>query len=321
MNSQTSARKSPTPATVLEVERRANLEYPEFAKKYLHANRPVIVTDALHQWQALSRWTPEFFKRDFGSLKFNLDDGNRYKHEHEGNRVVEYTMAAFIDRVLASTEKDPAPYFRNKILYDTFPTLGQDIQPLPEYVLPNWLPDRYLVKYVSAVLNRAAAIEIYIGGKGGAFPVLHYDGAGAHAFLMQVHGRKEFILFRPDQEQFLYPSPERENLSLIKNVENPDLGMFPLFANATPMKFVLDQGEMVFIPSHWWHTTKMLTTSISISVNVVNQSNWRELVSFVSRRRRNPLLSLASRVYLTSGAGWRSWRDRNWRKRVRVSKA
>jgi hypothetical protein len=76
---------------------------------------------------------------------------------------------------------------------------------------------------------------------------------------------------------------------------------------------------MLFIPSHWWHTTKMLTPSISISANVVNQSNWHELVTFVSMRRRNPLMSLASRVYLTGAGAKRSWRDRNWRKRAMAS--
>jgi ribosomal protein L16 Arg81 hydroxylase len=176
-----------------------------------------------------------------------------------------------------------------------------------------------MVKYVGEVLNRGAALEIYIGGQGGAFPVLHYDGAGAHAFLMQVYGRKQFIIYPPSQEKFLYPSPEKENLSLINSVDNPDLAKFPLFAQAEPTVFILEPGEMLFIPSHWWHTTKMLTPSISISANVVNQSNWHELVTFVSMRRRNPLISFASRVYLTGAGAKRSWRDRNWRKRALAS--
>jgi hypothetical protein len=40
--------------------------------------------------------------------------------------------------------------------------------------------------------------EICIGGKGGAFPVLHYDGLASHAFLMQIYGRKKFILYAPE---------------------------------------------------------------------------------------------------------------------------
>jgi len=302
-----------------EIERRANLSYEEFARDYLYASKPVVVTDILSRWKALLRWTPEFFKREFGDMKFTIDEDLRRKVGYkENNGKVEYTMARFIDRVLESTDENPAPYFRNRVLYELFPSLKQDIEPLPEYFLPNWLPETYLVNYVGQVLNRGAAIEIYIGGKGGAFPVLHYDGAGTHAFLMQIYGRKQFIIYPPDQEPFLYPSPEKENFSMINSIDKPDLERFPLFAKADPTTFVLEPGELLFVPSHWWHTTKMLTASISISINTVNQSNWHELVEFVSKRRRNPIVSMASRVYLAGAGAWRSWRDRAWRKRAKV---
>ena len=222
-------------------------------------------------------------------------------------------MAEFIGRVLASSEGAPAPYFRNKVFYDCFPSLAEDIEPLPKYLLPNWLGDRYLVKEVARVLNRGAAIEIYIGGAGGRFPVLHYDGAGTHAFLMQVYGRKQYIIYPPDQELFLYPSPLKPNLSPLEDVEQPDLERFPLFAHAVPIKLVLEPGEMLFVPSHWWHTARMLTPSITLSANLLNASNWTELMKYVALRKRNPLIALASKTYLTAAGSWRSWRDRSWR--------
>jgi histone arginine demethylase JMJD6 len=292
-----------------EIEHRANLSYEDFAEHYLFPSKPVVITDAIRHWKALSRWTPEFFKREFGDMKFTIGDGKDVKTDYKGNGSVEYTMAGFIDRVLDSTEENPAPYFRNRILYDLFPSLKQDIEPLPEYFLPNWLPDRYFVKYVREVLNRGAALEIYIGGKGGAFPVLHYDGAGVHAFLMQVYGQKQFILYSPEQEQFLYPSPEKQNLSLLNSLDKPDLAKFPLFAEAVPTTFILEPGELLFIPSHWWHTTKMLTPSISISANVVNESNWHELVDFVCMRR-SMLSRIPARAYLNCAGAWRTARDR-----------
>lgn len=301
------------------IERREKLSYAEFAEDYLYPNKPVIVTDALRGWNAIARWSPEFFKKEFGDMTFTIASVEKGQAGYKSNGTSEYTMADFIDRVLASTEENPAPYLRNKILYETFPTLKDDIQPLPEYFLPNWLPDKYMVKYVGEVLNRGAAIEVYIGGKGGAFPVLHYDGAGTHAFLMQVYGRKQFIIYPPEQEQYLYPSPEKQNLSLINSIDQPDLEKFPLFAKAEPTVFVLEPGELLFVPSHWWHTTKMLTPSISISCNVLNQSNWHELIKFVALRRHNMLKSIASRVYLNGAGAWRSWRDRDWRKRARKS--
>jgi len=300
-----------------EIERRSGLSYEEFRDKYLYPRKPVVVTDAVRQWKAVGKWTPEFFKRDFGDMKFVLDGALTptpgYKQTAGGD---EYTMARFIDRVLESTDENPAPYFRNQPLHALFPSLKADIDPWPDYFMPNWLPDRFLVKHVGEVLNRGAEIEIYIGGKGGTFPVLHYDGVATHAFLMQVYGRKQFVVYSPDQEEFLYPSPERENLSLINSVDKPDLDRFPLFAKAVPTTFVLEPGELLFIPCRWWHTTKMLSPSISLSINTVNQSNWSDLIEFVCKRRRNPLASLAARTYLIGAGARRSWRDREWSKRA-----
>jgi histone arginine demethylase JMJD6 len=301
-----------------EIERRANLSYRVFCKEYLFANKPVIVTDVMREWKALTRWTPEFFQKEFGAMKITFDgEPNASGGYQDGRSTVEYQMAQYIDRVLQSSNENPAPYFRNRVLYDLFPSLKQDIEPLPEYFQPNWLSDRYMVKRVGEVLNRGAAIELYIGGTGGSFPVLHYDGSGTHAFLMQIYGRKQYVVYPPSQEPFLYPSPKRENVSLLNSVETPDLERFPLFAKAVPTVFVLEPGELLFVPSHWWHTAKMLSSSITVSANVLNQSNWHELVRFVAMRRANPLASLASRAYLAVAGARRSWRDRAWRKRAR----
>lgn len=301
----------------VSIDRRARLSYDEFAQTYLYPNKPVVITDAICGWKAVSSWTPEFFKDAFGEMKLTIANEEHGQPNCDGNSEVEYTMTTFMDRVLESSDENPAPYFRNRIIHDLFPSIEHDIEPLPDYIQPNWLPEHYLVGYVERVLNRGAAIELYIGGKGSAFPVLHFDGAGTHAFLMQIYGRKKVIIYPPDQHPYLYPSPKKQNLSMIDNVEKPDLGRFPLFAKAVSITFVLEPGEMLFVPSHWWHTTHMLTPSISVSINTVNQSNWHELVNYVATGQHSPLVSMASRVYLTSAGAWRSWRDRHWSKRVR----
>jgi histone arginine demethylase JMJD6 len=304
-----------------DIEYRRDLSYQEFAEGYLYPNKPVVMSGVLDQWNALKRWTPEFFKAEFGAMKFNISDTEYGQEGHGKNAGTEFTMAEFIDRVLASTEENPAPYFRRQCVYGMFPSLKEDMKPLPKYLLPNWLGDKYLVKHVAEVLNRAADLYIYIGGRGGSFPVLHYDGAGTHAFLMQIYGRKQYVLYSPDQEPFLYSTPTKINLSLINSVEKPDLTKYPLFAKAKATVLVLEPGEVLFIPSHWWHTAKMLTPSITISTNLLNQSNWHALVDFVATQRRNPLMSAAGRVYLGGAGAWRSWRDRNWHKRVQASQA
>ena len=120
------------------------------------------------------------------------------------------------------------------------------------------------------------AIQLYIGGKGGQFPFLHYDGWHTHAFLCQLYGSKEFTLFPEEQTPYLYVKPSQPNSSLLSNLEDPDFEKLPLFAKATATRFRLEAGEVLFIPGGLWHTAKMLTPAITVSANRANASNWHK---------------------------------------------
>jgi hypothetical protein len=82
---------------VVQIDRRRDLPYEEFAREYLFPNKPVIVSGAIESWKALDRWTPEYFKNQHGSVNLSIDGEN-------------YTMVDFIDRVNSSTVENPAPY-------------------------------------------------------------------------------------------------------------------------------------------------------------------------------------------------------------------
>jgi hypothetical protein len=245
-----------------EIDRRHRLPYEVFAREYLFPNKPVILTGALDGWQALGNWTPEYFRENYGYMDLCIDGQN-------------YTMGEFIDRVNCSSPENPAPYLRNAIIDQFLPELLSDINPLPSYFFPNWLDGRFSGALRSRLHNGSP--ELYIGGSGAKFPFLHFDSYHTHAFLAQVYGVKEYTAFSTDQTPCLYVSPNQYNASEIPDLENPDLERFPLFAKAVPMRFLLHPGEILFIPGGLWHTARMLTPSISVSVNRANASNWSKL--------------------------------------------
>src|SRR6202047_4789113 len=248
--------------TVATIDRRHQLAYEEFAEEYLFPNKPVIISGAVDGWGALYKWTPDYFKEKYASKSLSIDGTN-------------YTMADFVDRVNSSRPENPAPYLRNAIVEEFLPELLVDIEPLPRYFFPNWL-DGKLSGVLRSRLHNGSP-ELYIGGSGAKFPFLHFDSYHTHAFLTQVYGTKEYTAFSEDQSPFLYVSPRQYNASQIPDIENPDLEKFPLFATAVPMRFRLHPGEILFIPGGLWNTAKMLTPSISISVNRANASNWSKL--------------------------------------------
>ena len=275
-------------AAGIAIERRHKLPYAEFVRDFLKPHKPVVITGALDGWKGMS-WTPEYFRQTFSDKQFIIDGKN-------------YKMAEFIDLVTNSSDAKPAPYLRNAIIDGFLPELLPDIQPLPEYFSPNWL-DGPLSQIMLSRLHRGSA-ELYIGGRGGKFPYLHWDALHTHAFICQIYGTKEFTCYSEDQTPYLYVRPDRANAVQIPDIENPDYEKFPLFARATPMQFRLEPGEFLFVPGGLWHTAKMLTPSISVSVNRVNASNWASMSRDIVADARPPLRPVAATIL----AGFRVFR-------------
>ncbi|MEK0450749.1 MAG: hypothetical protein RL088_3017 [Verrucomicrobiota bacterium] len=268
------------------VEKRKGISPRDFYRDYMQANRPVVLTDLLDGWPALGKWSPEMFAERWPDKTFEIDGKS-------------WRLADLIDAVMASDPANPAPYLRNQVLKEHFPELIDDIRPESGYFHPNWMERSYRNAVFRELFHRGSAIELYIGGNGRGFPVLHWDGYHTHAFLMQFYGRKEFFVYGPEQSAFLYPREDCPNLSHCADIKNVDLERYPLFAKAKPDVFVLEPGETLFIPSGWWHTTQMLSPSISLSCNVGNRTNWaamrRDLVA-----RSSPLNRIKASAYLSA---------------------
>ncbi|MGH9759929.1 MAG: cupin-like domain-containing protein, partial [Blastocatellia bacterium] len=83
----------------------------------------------------------------------------------------------------------------------------------------------------------------------------------------QVYGRKSFTLFDPMQTEFLYPFPADTSLGHLSSVdiEMPDFTKHAKFRRARPMQCVIGPGELLYLPSYWWHQVRSLEVAISVS--------------------------------------------------------
>ncbi|KAL8593411.1 hypothetical protein ACOMHN_060294 [Nucella lapillus] len=107
---------------------------------------------------------------------------------------------------------------------------------------------------------------VWIGSQGASTPC-HYDTYGFN-LVAQIQGRKRWVLFPPDQSCHLYPTrvPYEES-SVFSQLELtcPDLHHFPSFKKATPMVITLEEGQVLYLPRHWWHYVTCMDTAISIN--------------------------------------------------------
>jgi histone arginine demethylase JMJD6 len=240
------------------VERRTNISYKEFIEEYQNKGIPVVLENATEAWPSRLMFTPEYFRANFGD--------HITKHENR-----EYTMSEILDITATSTTENPAPYPIKFNLLTQLPEVLTHMNPLHLNLMrPNWLSSKIYPK------NKLGnSIDLFIGGPGNYYSV-HKDAYDVHAWLIQLYGEKEIIMYPRDQESLLYPGKGgiMESRSPI-NISNPDYEKYPKYKKATPLSITLKAGEVIYIPNGIWHTTKATVHNISIIIDQVNNSNYK----------------------------------------------
>ncbi len=108
------------------------------------------------------------------------------------------------------------------------------------------------------VFPRSQSIRVWIHQKGNVSS-WHYDGSLVSVFNAQVKGRKEWLLVSPETPLDCYPFT---NFAIIDGKDEEQI-----FQNKICTKFILNEGDMLFLPPLWFH--KVLSCD-DLNVNI----NW-----------------------------------------------
>jgi hypothetical protein len=236
----------------------------EFTEHFLNPQKPVIISGATTNWKANSKWTLEYLRKTVGNKKVRVKDSATNIHpdffSNAPSRYAESDLAAYIDLISSSRPERNQRYLSGdeiKILsnYEQFDpdlaALNADIE-WPEFC------DREKIKNVGFWLSAKGVVAS-----------LHYDGDGSHNLNVQVKGSKRVLLFSPNQALYPFsgvrPSSGGQNFSQI-NIVNPDEARFPGFRKARCLEAIIEEGDMLFIPSYWYHAVFHLG-EVNINVN------------------------------------------------------
>jgi histone arginine demethylase JMJD6 len=286
-----------------QIDRRSNLSYEDFIREYVRKKRPVIITDAAKDWPALKTWNLEYFRSRYGDIALPRKS---------------MLVRDMIDEVGRSTKERPSSYAFSLSIPKLFPELSRDLKPTPRYWQPNWLESPALLPGVpSHKLHYITGLEVNIGGAFSTFPFIHYDDLWTQTFVTQVYGRKEWVLYPPDQTPYLYPKKRGENFSRLPVEGDVDLAEFPLFENVKPIRFCIEPGEMFYNTPGWWHTTHALTPSIAVVLSTASAPVWPRITWEVCKAAfrdhkwyKAPVAAAYYATYMTSFGIARSIKDK-----------
>lgn len=101
-------------------------------------------------------------------------------------------------------------------------------------------------------------------------------------FACCLAGRRKFTLFPPEQVENLYIGPWDFNpagpaISLV-DPDNPDYDKYPRYVDALANAFevTLEPGDVLYVPSMWWHQVKGLD-----DVNLLMNYWWKKTPQFI----------------------------------------
>jgi Cupin-like domain len=251
------------------IPRTSGLTEAKFLAEHLHANVPVIITDAMADWRKPGRWAPDHLRRTVGDMEVqvyddlftlvDLEDLSAYLDRNfdrpQGMTATEYVRAyvrfkdvdfTWADRLFDALAGDWGhPYF--------FPRTG--------FVLPKSLPDRP----ISPVMDLFPYKGLFISGRG-ARTRLHRDPFLTEAMLCQFHGEKRVVFYEPRHAEALMRD------GVFVDPDAVDHMLFPKFEGIEPAyDDILRPGEILFIASGWFHDVRTLSDSISITWNFVHE--------------------------------------------------
>ncbi|XP_078583399.1 uncharacterized protein LOC144866073 [Branchiostoma floridae x Branchiostoma japonicum] len=261
----------------------------EFFHNYVKRSQPVIITGAMEQWNVFEKWSNEFLRERFGKeeVHIKLTLGGEYEGVEDASlwedfgtfqiprnvrdqlpfpdlvvvrpATMNLKFGKFLDMIeetARSEVKNMSAYLEYSSIPQYMPSLEADIPGFP--FVNNLLTRRHLNMWLS---------------DGHTLGKLHFDPFDN--LLCQISGKKEVLLFEPHDNTRLYEAhiPEAilgfnnrtgkfrrktllDSTSMVMSpvdILKPNFQRFPKFADTVPMNCTIEEGDILFMPAHWWH--------------------------------------------------------------------
>jgi len=258
----------------------------KFFHEYFFRSKPVVITGALKNWPAMKKWTTEFLTTKFGDKMVRVAfapygeyEGCEKAHDFEDFKdfkfpdvvksqlpfpdlvvvrpaFLEIPFSTFMSILQSSNDSNISAYLEYSSIPSLLPELEQDIKEMP---------------FLSGELKRRH-LNIWLSN-GNTLGKLHFDPFDN--FLCQISGKKQLFIYEPHDNTKLYEAHIQEatldynaasgkfrrkklleSTSMVMSpvdILNPDYHRFPKFKEARALNCTINEGDVLFMPSFWWH--------------------------------------------------------------------
>lgn len=230
-------------------------------REFIRKRKPLVIKGGAKAWAAAKSWSFDFFAETFGDMQVSVADEHFSRtREGLGYRIAlsGYTMKRFVEEV----KNGESVYLKFFPVFKLHPELRDHLD-LAD--MTRWSKGR--------VARCALDNEFYMGGPR---TITHLHTERSDLFHACFAGRKRWRVYPPTESLFLYPIPAR-TLFIASEVDflAPDYGIHPWFRYANGYETVLEPGDVLYLPSYYWHAVENLEATIS--ANLLWYDKWRAI--------------------------------------------
>lgn len=223
-----------------------SIETKEFLTNYINPLMPLVVRGLSKDWKAYHNWSLDYFAQNVGEVEVPLYNSEPAKGQEPSRKPVTRMLMKNYIELLKKGPTDLRIFFFN--ILQKAPQLVDDF------------------KYPDLGIKFFKKLPVLFFGGAGSKVLLHYDIDFANNLHFNFIGEKEVILFPHDQKPFLYHVPY--SIVSMESIEfdRPDYKKYPALKYAKGYKVKLKPGEMLYIPSGYWHYIRYITPSVSLTL-------------------------------------------------------
>lgn len=252
------------------ISRLEGLTSEEFSSKW--ADKPFILTFPVCEWPVYKCWDTTALLHQYSDVKFRAE-------------AVDWTLATYVQYMENNTDESPLYLFdRSFVSKMSLSTTKSDLKP------PYSIPSCFGEDLFAVLGDQRPDDKWLIVGPARSGSTYHKDPNATSAWNAVLRGSKYWIMFPSTPSSppppGVYVSADQSEVTSPLSIAEWLLG-FHAQARRMPgcVEGVCRDGEILHIPSGWWHLVVNLEESIAITQNFVPRAHLADVLEFLRDKR------------------------------------